>query len=132
MKKTIIKGLLLATGFVTINATTQGMPNLPILSTDNPVITESFAKVESIGNLRFRLIFLNPNQKKTSITIYDDKGNLVFDDYVGSEKQYMKIFDLSNLSDGQVVFKVDNVEKSFQKEFEIFTESNRLVTTINK
>ena len=65
------------------------------------------------GKVEVRLA--NRLKEAVSVSIYDEKGNLVHEEAGSDKDSYGKSFNLSRLSGGQFTFRVQAGEKSFEK-----------------
>jgi hypothetical protein len=86
----------------------------------------------STGELKFKLTLDNVKEK-SSIAIKDFSGDVVYSTSIPrSEKNFSKIFDLSNLADGNYSFVINNGSEISTKPFSISTETKRQVTAVIK
>ena len=85
--------------------------------------------LETLSNLKFKLSINNlPN--RSYIAIKNADGSVLYSEYAGKTEQFTKVFDLSNLLDGNYTFVVDTIESRVEKPFEIKTEVKRVVTAV--
>ncbi|GAB2792532.1 hypothetical protein GCM10027275_41830 [Rhabdobacter roseus] len=85
--------------------------------------------LETLNNLKFKLSINNlPN--RSYIAIKNADGNVLYSEYAGKSEQFTKVFDLSNLLDGNYTFVVDTTNGHVEKPFEIKTEVTRVVTAV--
>jgi hypothetical protein len=83
----------------------------------------------SADNLTFRLK-LDSVKEKSSVTIKDEVGTVLYNSAIPKAENYSKVFDLSNLLDGNYTFILRNGTEITEKPFVIATETKRLVTAI--
>ncbi|WP_254561152.1 DUF3244 domain-containing protein [Dyadobacter diqingensis] len=83
----------------------------------------------SADNLTFRLK-LDSVKEKSSVTIKDENGTVLYSSAIPKSENYSKVFDLSNLLDGNYTFIVNNGTEITEKPFVIATETKRLVTAV--
>jgi len=81
-----------------------------------------------MGSLHFKLAFENPLRQKTKISIIDKDRNVLFDEYMHENTQYVKAFNLSNLADGEYTFLVESGKDKMKKDFIISTKTLRGVS----
>ena len=95
------------------------------------VSNTSAAAIElvSADNLTFRLK-LDSVKEKSSVTIKDENGTVLYSSAIPKSENYSKVFDLSNLLDGNYTFIVNNGTEITEKPFVIATETKRLVTAV--
>jgi len=84
--------------------------------------------VQDMGSLRFKLAFENPLRQKTKISLIDKDRNVLFDEYMHENTQYVRAFNLSNLSDGEYTFLVESGNDKMKKDFSISTKTLRDVS----
>ena len=102
--------------------------NTSFASDDMKIVTMipvSDLQVKALENLKFRLTADNL-QRKSKILIKDTQGKILFSQITTDETTFTKIFDLSNLPDGEYVFEVINGNEKTSKPFEISTETKRI------
>jgi hypothetical protein len=94
---------------------------------------ENNAPIELVANseLKFKLTLENVKER-SSLTIKDFGGSVVYTTSLPKSENYSKIFDLSNLADGNYTFIVNNGNEISTKPFVISTETKRLVTAVIK
>ena len=83
----------------------------------------------SSSDLKFKLTLDNVKER-SSLVIKDSFGNIVYSNSIPKSEKYTKIFDLSNLADGDYNFVVNNGSEVTSKPFAIATETKRLVTAV--
>jgi hypothetical protein len=81
--------------------------------------------VKDMGSLHFKLAFENPLRQKTKISLIDKDRNVLFDEYMHENTQYVKAFNLSNLADGEYTFLVESGKDKMKKDFIISTKTLR-------
>jgi len=81
--------------------------------------------VKDMGSLHFKLAFENPLRQKTKISLIDKDRNVLFDEYMHENTQYVKAFNLSNLADGEYTFLVESGKDKQKKDFTISTKTLR-------
>lgn len=104
--------------------------NLTIAADKNK---ENNASIELVSNseLKFKLT-LDTVKERSSLVIKDFNGDIVYSTALPKSENYSKIFDLSNLADGNYSFIVNNGGETSAKPFVIATETKRLVTAVVK
>lgn len=90
--------------------------------------TVSNLSVQDMGSLRFKLAFENPLRQKTKIYLLDKENNVLFDEYTYGNTQYVRAFNLSNLTDGEYTFVVETGKEKLTKDFTITTKTLRGVS----
>ena len=85
----------------------------------------------SSSDLKFKLTLENVKER-SSLVIKDSDGSVVYSTSLPKSENYTKIFDLSNLLDGNYSFVVNNGSEVTTKPFAIATETKRLVTAVVK
>jgi hypothetical protein len=86
--------------------------------------------VEAFKDLKFKLSVKNVSGR-SYIAIKKSTGEVLYSEYTGKTEEYTKVFDLSNLLDGEYLFVVDTNEGYVEKPFSIKTETTRVVTPIS-
>ncbi len=86
--------------------------------------TTSDFTVKALGDLKFKLTADNL-QKKTYIVIKNTQGEILYNEYVSNTEEFSKIYDLSNLSDGEYFFEMTSGKEKIVKSFEISTSVKR-------
>ena len=101
------------------------------LSYAGEVVAKNNATIELIANsdLKFKLALENVKEK-SSVTIKDQFGEVLYSASLPKSESYTKIFDLSSLADGSYSFVISNGNEVTVKPFEIATETKRLVTAV--
>lgn len=89
----------------------------------------SAVEIVASNNLKFKLT-LDSVKDRSSVVIKDSDGTIVYSTTIPKSENYSKIFDLSNLSDGNYSFVVNNGTEVTAKPFAISTETKRLVTAV--
>ncbi len=120
--KNIIKALAIILTLAT--ATTEGFAQTKA-SGKVSTTKASTLEVQDMGNLRFKLAFENPLKQKAKISLLDKDNEVFFYDYTISDAQYVKAFNLSNLTDGKYTFVVQTGSEKLTKEFVIKTQTFR-------
>lgn len=85
----------------------------------------------SSSDLKFKLTLDNVKER-SSLVIKDNDGVVVYSTAIPRSEKYSKIFDLSNLLDGNYNFIVNNGGDVTSKPFAIATETKRSVTAVVK
>jgi hypothetical protein len=93
--------------------------------TEKPVTRE--LDVKPLAGLRFILKIENVD-RNALIEIKDALGVLYFSEFASKNQSYVKVFDLSNLPDGEINFQVTTGKEIFVKSFVIETEVKRNVS----
>ncbi|QRR01805.1 hypothetical protein [Dyadobacter sandarakinus] len=102
--------------------------NLTIAADKNKENTASLELVSS-SELKFKLTLDNVKEK-SSLTIKDFNGEIVYITSLPKSENYSKVFDLSNLADGNYSFIINNGSEVSTKPFSISTETKRQVTAV--
>lgn len=91
------------------------------------------ASIELVSGaeLKFKLSLENVKER-SSLVIKDYTGNIVYSTSIPKSENYTKIFDLSNLADGNYSFIINNGSEISTKPFAISTETKRQVTAVIK
>jgi hypothetical protein len=94
---------------------------------------ENNASIELVSSseLKFKLT-LESVKERSSLTIKDFNGDTVYSTSLPKSENYSKIFDLSNLADGNYSFVINNGSEISSKPFVISTETKRQVTAVIK
>jgi hypothetical protein len=103
------------------------------LSVAGDKVANNAASIElvSSSDLKFKLT-LDSVKERSSVVIKDGDGSVVYSSAIPQSEKYTKIFDLSNLLDGNYSFVVNNGGDITSKPFSIATETKRLVTAVVK
>ncbi|MFN3850731.1 MAG: hypothetical protein ACK4NY_14955 [Spirosomataceae bacterium] len=128
--KKIMKSVVLAIGIAAISNATFAQSKLEKDVT--PVeasATEAKARIEEVGQLKFKVLVSNPSKQKTAILLRDEEGNVLFSQYLNSS--YNRTFDLNNLSDGKYKFIVIAGRERLNREFTIETKTSRTILAKN-
>jgi hypothetical protein len=99
------------------------------IAADKVKENNSAIELVSKGELKFKLTLDNVKEK-SSLVIKDFSGDIVYSTSLPKSENYSKIFDLSNLADGQYSFIVNNGNEVSSKPFVISTETKRQVTAV--
>lgn len=99
----------------------------------NDKVADKSAAIElvSSSDLKFKLTLDNVKER-SSLIIKDSFGSIVYSTNIPKSENYSKIFDLSNLVDGNYSFIVNNGTEIIAKPFAISTETKRQVTAVVK
>ncbi|GGM80048.1 hypothetical protein GCM10010967_09790 [Dyadobacter beijingensis] len=91
------------------------------------------ASIELVSGaeLKFKLS-LESVKERSSLVIKDFTGTVVYSTSIPKSENYTKIFDLSNLADGNYSFVINNGSEITTKPFAISTETKRQVTAVIK
>ena len=130
--------LTLATTIVSATAT-QGMAQAkaaagvpaagtPAAGKISSITNFTILSVKDMGSLQFKLAFENPLRQKTKISLIDKDRNVLFDEYMHENTQYVRAFNLSNLADGEYTFVVESGKDKMEKDFTISTKTLRGVS----
>ncbi|PTB93566.1 hypothetical protein [Marivirga lumbricoides] len=87
--------------------------DIEIVETDFAVLYKPYIKMNEGGVFDFNL--LNLDTEKTTVLILDDKGRVVFKDYLGAQSEYKKRYDISQLEKGNYSVIVNKGNRSFEK-----------------
>ena len=80
--------------------------------------------VKAIEGLKFKLNL----SKKTFISIKNNQGEIFHTEFIVKKDSFSKVFDLSNLPDGNYYFEVITGSEKMTKPFQISTNVNRTAT----
>ncbi len=99
----------------------------------NDKVKENNSSIELVSSseLKFKLTLDNVKER-SSLTIKDFNGDIVYSTSLPKSENYSKIFDLSNLADGNYSFIINNGNEISSKPFVISTETKRQVTAVIK
>lgn len=86
--------------------------------------------VKAYKDMKYRL-FVGKLSEHSHIAIKRESGEVLYNEYIAKAGVYSKIFDLSNLADGNYTFVVESNEASAEKAFAIKTETTRTLTPIS-
>lgn len=86
--------------------------------------------LETFNGMKFKLTVKNLSDR-SYIAIKRSTGETLYSEYASKTESYTKVFDLSNLSDGDYTFVIETANGNLQKPFTISTETTRTVTAIN-
>lgn len=120
MKKTILAIAVL----VGVSAANFTYANEKVKNNESAAI-----ELVSADNVTFRLK-LDSVKEKSSVVIKDEFGTVLYSSAIPKSENYSKVFDLSNLLDGNYTFIVNNGSDTTEKPFVIATETKRLVTAV--
>lgn len=103
------------------------------LSVAGEKVANNAAAIELVSStdLKFKLTLENVKER-SSLIIKDNDGVVVYSTAIPRAEKYSKIFDLSNLLDGNYNFIVNNGGDVTAKPFAIATETKRSVTAVVK
>jgi len=102
-----------------------------ITKAEDKVKENASIELVSTGELKFKLTLDNVKERST-VTIKDYSGEIVYVSSLPKAESYSKVFDLSNLADGNYSFVVNNGGETSTKPFSISTETKRQVTAVVK
>lgn len=130
--KNIMKTVVLAIAIAAITNSTfaNGIVGNGETPSEKPA-TAFAAKINEVGTLRFKVEVSNPSRQKTTIALQDENGNILFSEYSFTDSQYNKLFDLTNLADGEYTFVIVSGKEKINKDFSIQTKTNRVVLANN-
>jgi hypothetical protein len=86
--------------------------------------------VETFKDMKYKLSIKNVSGR-SYIAIKKATGEVLYSEYTSKIEEYTKVFDLSNLMDGEYLFVVDTKDGYVEKPFSIKTEITRVVTPIS-
>lgn len=126
MKKLILT-LAVLVG-VSISANTafafDGLKIVTLNTIENEVL------LKPLAGMKFKLVVANISGKAT-ITIKNENGDVMHTEYASKSEDFSKIFDLSDLTDGNYYFEIANGSEKLVKSFKISTEVKRTVSELN-
>ena len=85
--------------------------------------------VKAIDGLKFKLSLDNLS-KKTYISIKNNQGETFHTEFIAKKDSFSKVFDLSNLPDGNYYFEVITGSEKMTKPFQISTNVNRTASAL--
>lgn len=86
--------------------------------------------VQTYKNMKFRL-FVKDLSEHAYVAIKRESGEVLYSEYISKPGVYTKMFDLSNLADGNYTFVVENNDATAEKPFAIKTETTRTLIALN-
>lgn len=86
--------------------------------------------VQTYKGMKFRLFVPNLSEH-ARVAIKRESGEILYSEYVSKSGVYTKMFDLSNLADGNYTFVVENNDATAEKAFAIKTETTRTLVALN-
>ncbi|MBK6266652.1 hypothetical protein JKA74_16520 [Marivirga sp. S37H4] len=87
--------------------------DIEIMEQEFSVLNKPFIKMNANGIFDFNL--LNLESQKTTVLILDDKGKVVYKDYLGAFAEYKRRYDLSQLDKGNYNIIVNKGNRSYEK-----------------
>lgn len=90
---------------------------------------DSSLKFSPVGDTRFQVTFENPG-KRSMLYIKDEVGRILYDEAIGRNETYSKIFDLSTLIDGKYTIEISRGKERISKPFVVATQTYRSVNLI--
>jgi hypothetical protein len=124
MKEIMKKTILAIAVLVGVSTANFSYANEKVKNSESAAI-----ELLSAGNVAFRLRLDNVKEK-SSVLIKDEFGTVLYSSSIPKSENYSKVFDLSNLLDGNYTFIVNNGNETTEKPFVIATETKRLVTAV--
>ena len=86
--------------------------------------------VKTYKDMKFRLT-VQDLTSRLYVAIKNSAGEVLYSEYARETENYSKVFDLSNLADGQYAFLVETDKGRAEKSFTINTETTRVVTAVS-
>ena len=86
-------------------------------------------QVKALQGLKFKLTLDNLD-KKTYIPIKNAAGEVMYSEYAYKNESFSKVYDLTNLADGEYYFEVITGKEKLIKSFQIATNVNRTATAL--
>lgn len=86
-------------------------------------------QVKALQGLKFKLTLDNLD-KKTYIAIKNAAGEVMYSEYAYKNESFSKVYDLTNLADGEYYFEVITGKEKLIKSFQIATNVNRTATAL--
>jgi hypothetical protein len=102
----------------------DGLKIVTLNSIENEVL------LKPLAGMKFKLVVANISSKAT-ITIKNENGEVMYTEYASKSEDFSKIFDLSDLADGNYYFEIANGSEKLVKSFKISTEVKRTVSELN-
>ncbi|MFN3785020.1 MAG: hypothetical protein ACK4R6_13970 [Spirosomataceae bacterium] len=124
MKRTILAiAVLVGVSIANVSVASNGIKIVDILAAQ-PVAD---LQVEALKDLKFKLTVDKLGNKSYIAIKSQATGEIMYSEFVSNAKanSYSKVFDLSNLADGNYVFVVENGTEKMEKPFVISTEVKR-------
>lgn len=87
--------------------------------------------VLQVKPMQFRVSFVSKQARKVSVRIVDADKNVLYSENSNVPANYMKYFDLSPLLDGTYSFEVVDGKEKYSQSFDIFTQTQRIVSVRN-
>lgn len=119
MKKTIITLALL----MGVSGATFANNHMKIVNVASVVETTDL-NLKALSGLKFMLT-ANKVEQRTTISLLNNNNDVLYSEYADINGDYNKVFDLSNLADGEYRFVLKNGNEKIEKTFEIKTNVER-------
>lgn len=87
--------------------------DLLIMEEDVAVLHKPYIKMKENGVFDFNL--LNLDVEKTTVLITDDKGKVVYKEFLGAKTEFKKRYDISQLAKGNYSVIVNKGDRSYEK-----------------
>ncbi len=127
MKKIILVAVVGMSIFATSLSNAQSNPVAAAQTSERGTID---LNVKTYEDMKFRLFVQNLSER-SYVAIKRATGEVLYSEYVAKPGAYSKMFDLSNLPDGNYTFVVENSDATAQKAFAIKTETTRSLVALN-
>ncbi|AWV97815.1 hypothetical protein [Arcticibacterium luteifluviistationis] len=121
MKKLILSAVML----IGLSTATIAEANDHIYTAN---LVETDLNVKAMKGLKFRVTAVNIAEKSV-LELKDGRGTIIYKAPV-QDKDYVKVFDLSSLPDGDYSLVLSSGKESSIKAFEIKTETTRVVANL--
>jgi hypothetical protein len=86
-------------------------------------------QVKALQGLKFKLTLDNLD-KKTYVAIKNAAGEVMYSEFTYKTENFSKVYDLTNLADGEYYFEVITGKEKLTKSFQIATSVNRTATAL--
>jgi hypothetical protein len=86
-------------------------------------------QVKALQGLKFQLTLDNLD-KKTYVAIKNAAGEVLYSEFTYKTENFSKVYDLTNLADGEYYFEVITGKEKLTKSFQIATSVNRTATAL--
>lgn len=87
--------------------------------------------IREVGNLKFKVSVNQAIDEKINVAIIDDSNNKLYNGILSKKEQGGRVYDLSQLADGQYVIEVAYGKEKVSQSFAIKTQVSRVVLARN-
>ncbi|MGA0555648.1 hypothetical protein ACO2Q8_03285 [Larkinella sp. VNQ87] len=130
VNNTVTLGLamLAATSFLAVAPSTA---NARVLDGPKAETKTNSVSIREVGNLKFKVTLNQPVDEKVVVSIVDDSNNKLYNGTLSKKDQLGRVFDLSQLADGQYAIEVSYGKERVSQSFAIKTQVSRVVLARN-